>query len=370
MILDNDDDLDKARSGGQAEGASGKVDTGRIELDASLHNSLPTRDLGLMSSTACLLLPHKPNPRPSLNPPSHCKIRPTNKMSAVSLEARRWSLHSTPSPSLSTAAMMDGQMRTWLNWRKKWGWLWESSKRSHHRPAHLPPQVLARPRHHRTRSRVENAAKPMVDDQKSCETLVDMIPQLRALETRVAVQSLGRRELGEEALMEEAGGVEIRQQGELAWWPAVGDQPNQAEVDDTDDPMDKEATEALLATQLEIDKHRFRLRGIRTQQLPGRQTKTTQYRVAWGEHPNRSDSWVNEDDVQILTPRLLCERFFQNSVLHVGRDVMHVQRMRCSRRSKGKKIFEYLVDELSTWITEDQPRISLSPMLFAELEGN
>ncbi len=65
-----------------------KVDTGRIELDASLHNSLPTSelaslptesigtsgpwydaeegryveettpDLGLTSSTACLLLPH------------------------------------------------------------------------------------------------------------------------------------------------------------------------------------------------------------------------------------------------------------------------------------------------------------------------
>jgi len=49
---------------------------------------------------------------------------------------------------------------------------------------------------------------------------------------------------------------------------------------------------------------------------------------------------------------------------------MQVHRMRCSRRSKGKKIFEYLVDELSTWITEDQLRISLSPMLFAELKGN
>ena len=40
----------------------------------------------------------------------------------------------------------------------------------------------------------------------------------------VAVESLGRREVGEEALMEEAGGVEIRQQGEFAGCPAVGDQ--------------------------------------------------------------------------------------------------------------------------------------------------
>ncbi|KAH6667260.1 hypothetical protein B0J14DRAFT_659238 [Halenospora varia] len=106
-------------------------------------------------------------------------------------------------------------------------------------------------------------------------------------ETRVAIESLGWRELGEEALMEEVGGVEIRQQGELAGWPAVGDQQNKSEVDNTDDSMDKEATKALPATQLEIDKHRIRLRGIRTQQLPGRQTKTTQYRVIWGEHPKQ-----------------------------------------------------------------------------------
>jgi hypothetical protein len=49
---------------------------------------------------------------------------------------------------------------------------------------------------------------------------------------------------------------------------------------------------------------------------------------------------------------------------------MQVYRMHYSRRSKDKKIFEYLVDELSTWITEDQLRISLSPMLFAKLKGN
>lgn len=42
MILDNDDDLDKVCAGGQAEGVSGEVDTGRIGLDASLHKSSPT----------------------------------------------------------------------------------------------------------------------------------------------------------------------------------------------------------------------------------------------------------------------------------------------------------------------------------------
>jgi hypothetical protein len=77
--------------------------------------------------------------------------------------------------------------------------------------------------------------------------------------------------------MEEARGVEIRQQGELAGWPAVGDQQNLAEVDGADDPLGKEATEALPATRLGIENHHFRLRGIRTQHLPGCQTKTTQY---------------------------------------------------------------------------------------------
>jgi len=33
MILDNNDDLNKARTGGQAVGVSNKVDTGCIELE-------------------------------------------------------------------------------------------------------------------------------------------------------------------------------------------------------------------------------------------------------------------------------------------------------------------------------------------------
>lgn len=39
--------------------------------------------------------------------------------------------------------------------------------------------------------------------------------------------------------------------------PALGDQQDPAEVVDSYDPKDKEATEALPATQLKIDKHHF-----------------------------------------------------------------------------------------------------------------
>ena len=44
MILD-DDDSDEAGAGDEAEGASGGVATGRVERDASPHNTLATSEL-------------------------------------------------------------------------------------------------------------------------------------------------------------------------------------------------------------------------------------------------------------------------------------------------------------------------------------
>ena len=127
-----------------------------------------------------------------------------------------------------------------------------------------------------------------------------------------------------------------------------GDQQDLVEVVDADDPKDKESTVALPATQPEIpeiERH-FRLRGIRTQPLAGRQTGTTKYRVVWGEHPNRSDSWVNEDDVRMSMIQPPCERSSRDLVAQEEQDV-RVDHMHCSRRSKGRKVFEYLIDELS-----------------------
>ncbi|KAM3076884.1 hypothetical protein ACMFMG_003647 [Clarireedia jacksonii] len=74
------------------------------------------------------------------------------------------------------------------------------------------------------------------------------------------------------------GAVAMQQQKELGH-PDVGDQ-DLVEVVYADDLEDKEATETLLAAEPKIpDEHRFQLRGIRTQPLAGRQTKTTQYRI-------------------------------------------------------------------------------------------
>ncbi|PVH67637.1 hypothetical protein DL98DRAFT_639498 [Cadophora sp. DSE1049] len=344
VILDNDDDLDKARAGGQAEGASGEVDTGRIELDASLHNSFPTSELA-----------SAPTDSIDTSDPWY-DVEEGRYVEETAPGPGSHEQHSVPSAPAQVQALqgqIHQQDETWLNWRKNWGWLWESNKWSHHRPhTYLPksssaeaPQddIQSRERSETTGSRPEE-----LRDACRCGTSAQGL-EWEQRETWVAVESLGRRELGEEAVMEETGRVE---------------------VNDTDDRMDKEATEALPATQLEIDKLHFRLRGIRTQQLPGRQTKTTRYRVVWGEHPNTSDSWVNGDDVQISMPRLPCERSSQDLVPQVEKDVVRVHHIRSSRRSKCKKIFEYLVDEISTWIPEDRLRISLSPTLLAGLKAS
>lgn len=183
------------------------------------------------------------------------------------------------------------------------------------------------------------------------------------------VQTLGRNELGEEELAREAGGVEMQQQEDLGWQeeafaqPSMGDRPDLVEVIDADDPKTKEAIEALPATQPEIY---FRLRGIRTQPLAGCQTGITQYRVIWGEYPNWSDSWVNENEMRISMLQPPCERSSQDMALPVEKDIMRVHRMRYNKCHK----FDYLVDKSATWITEDQLRISLSPILVAELKGN
>lgn len=186
-------------------------------------------------------------------------------------------------------------------------------------------------------------------------------------ETRM-VETPERSEPRWEELVGEAGEVAMQQQEELRR-PALGDQQDLVEVVDALDPEDKEPAEALPAAQLEIDNHRFRLRGIRARQLAGRHTKTTQYRVVWGEHPNRYDSWVNEDNIRTSMVPPPCDRSSQDLAPQEKWDVVRVHRIRYGRRSKGRKVFEYLVDELSTWINEDQLEVSLSPTMVAELRG-
>ncbi|KAH7305407.1 hypothetical protein BKA65DRAFT_202246 [Rhexocercosporidium sp. MPI-PUGE-AT-0058] len=208
-----------------------------------------------------------------------------------------------------------------------------------------------------------------IQSRECTETTSSRPEELQDTSRNGTAQGLEEWELQETEVVVEGGPVAMQQQKGLGD-PDVGDQ-DLVEVVDADDLEDKEATEILLAVEPKIpDEHRFRLRGIRTQPLAGRQTKTTQYRIVWGDRLNRSDSWFNEEDIRISMLRPSCERSSQDSVLPVERDVSRVYRMRLDKRSKGKKTFEYLVDEPRTWITEDQLRISLSPLLVAELKGN
>jgi len=228
------------------------------------------------------------------------------------------------------------------------------------------------------RPRSIEASQDEIQNREHTETTGSRPEELQEVSRHGTAQGFEEWEQRETEVVVERGDVATRQQEELAarkeelGQPTVGgDQQDLAVVVDTDDFKDMEATEALPATQSEIpeiDERRFQLRGIRTL-LFARRPKRIQYRVVWGEHPNRSGSWMNEDDIRISVLRPPCEPSSQNLAPQVERN-MRVYRMRKNKCSKGKKIYEYLVDESRTWITEDQLRISLSPVLVAELKGN
>jgi hypothetical protein len=241
-----------------------------------------------------------------------------------------------------------------------------------------------------------SASAPTPSNPRSVEALPDEIQTRRHSETtgsrqeepqEVSQHGIGQGfEEGEQwkaKVVGEGKGVSKQQQERLAAQEeepgllGVDDQQDLVEVVIADDSEDKEAFEALPVAQPknpEIDEHCFRLRGIRARHLAGRHTKTTQYRVRWGRYPNRSDSWLNRDDVRISMPRPPCKLYSQNpATLQAEMDISRVYNLR-SIWCEGRKTLEYLVEafglDARTWITEDQLRVSLSPTLAAELRGN
>lgn len=80
MTLDNDDS-DDAGAGDKTEGASGDVDPGWIEQDATLYDTFATSELATEPHGGPSD-PAQAQPRPSPNPPCHCKVRLTSKVSA------------------------------------------------------------------------------------------------------------------------------------------------------------------------------------------------------------------------------------------------------------------------------------------------
>lgn len=398
MILD--DDLDEAGARDEAEGASGDVDTGRIDPDASLHNtfatselaSVPTKSMDAsgpdveegyyirelapgLGSCEQHTVPSAPaQAQPQTLPQSSKPLQDQTNQQGISRITRSTSvesaLHSLPKlPDSGDDGWTDENM---AELEKELGLALEEQQvesSSAGTPTSPSPRSVEAPQDE-TQSRDRT------------ETTGSRPEELQDTSRHGTAQGLEEWEQQETEVVVEGGAVAMQQQEELAaqkeelGHPAVGDQQDLVEVVDADDPEDKEATEALPAAQPkipEIDEHRFRLRGVRARQLAGRQTKTTQYRVVWGEYPNRSDSWFNEDDIRMSMPWPPCELYSQNLALQAEMDIFRVREMRSSRR-KGRKVFEYLVDafglDARTWITEDQLRISLSPMLVAEPKGN
>jgi hypothetical protein len=384
VTLDNDDS-DDAGARDKAEGASGDVDTRCIEQDASLHDTFAILELAFTSTESIdasgpWYVVEEPTPglrscerhdvpsapaqaqSQTLPQPSKPLQDQTNQQSidditqSTSVESV---LHFIPNSSDSgddgwtdeSMAELEKELGLVLGEQQVESLLAGT-------PTSLSPRSVEAP-------------QDEIQSQERSETTGGRQEELRDASRRGSpAQDLEWWEQRETQVVVEEGAVAMQQQEELGQ-PAVGDQQDLVEVDDVDDPEDKEATEALPAAQPktpEMDELRFRLRGVRARQLAGRQTRTTQYRVIWGEYPNRSDSWFNEDDVQISMP---CEPHSQDLALQV--DIFRVCGMRSSLR-KGRKVFEYLVDmfglDSRTWTTEDQLRISLSPMLVAELKGN
>ena len=375
MILDDDNSY-KACARDEAEGAISDVDTRRIERDASPHNTLITSEL--------VLEPAKPidasgpwddaedscyidGPAPGLRsceqqdvvsaptqdqtqilPQSFTPLQDQMNQQDIDNITQSMSVESAPHSLPKPPNNGDN------------GWTDDSMAELEKELGLALGEQVKPPTSSSPRS-VE-APQDEIQSRESSETTSSRLKELQEVSRHGTARGLEEWEhRGSEVV------VVVEELGQ----PAVGDQQDLVEVADADDPEDKEATEPLPATQPEIpeiDEHRFRLRGVRVRQLPGRQTKKTQYRVVWGEHPNRSDSWFNEDDVQISMPR---EPYSQDLALQV--DIFRVCGMRSSLR-KGRKVFEYLVDRFGldsrTWTTEDQLRISLNPMLVAELKGN
>ncbi|CZR65235.1 uncharacterized protein PAC_15135 [Phialocephala subalpina] len=397
VILD-DDDSDKASARDEAEGASGDVNTVRTERDASPRNtsatselaSGPTKSIGASGpwydvEGGCYIeepapglgpceqqrVPSAPaQAQPKTLPRSSTPLQNQTNQQGVGSITRSTSVesavHSLPKPSDSgddgwtddSMAELEKELELAL------------SEQGNSPSASAPTP---------SRPRSVEAPQDEIQSRERTETTGSRPEELQDASPHGTAQGLEEWEQRETEVAAEGGGVSMQEQKGLAaqkeelGQPPMGDQQDLVEVVDADDSEGKEATEALPATQPEIpaiDEHRFRLRGIRTQPLAGGQTETTQYRVVWGKHPNRLDSWVDEDDMQMSMLRPPCKQSSQDLVPPVERDVMRVHRMRYNRCSKGKKTFEYLVDESRTWITEDQLRISLSPMLVAELKAS
>lgn len=398
MILD--DNLDEAGARDEAEGAFSDVDTERIDPDASLHNTFATSELASV-------------PTKFMNASSP-DIEKGYYIRKLALRLESCEQHAVPSASAQTQPQTLSQsfkpLQDQINQQGISRITWSMSVKSalhsllklsdsgddewtDENMAELKKELGLTLKEQQVKSSLVGtsifssscsveASQNETQSWDRTETTSSRSEELQDTSWHDTAQGLEEWKQQKTEVVMKGGAIAMQQQKELAAQkkelehPAVGDQQDLVEVVDANDPEDKEATEALPAAQpkiFEINEHCFQLRGVRARQLAERQTKTTQYRVVWGEYSNRSDSWFNEDDIWMSMPWPPCELYSQNLTLQTEMNIFWVCEMRSSWR-KGRKVFEYLVNvfnlDAHTWITEDQLRISLSPMLVAEPKGN
>lgn len=357
MILDNSHHAIEGSAGNEAGDAFSDCDTGHIKRVASLHNTSTTSELTSKPQS----VPFTPTQaQPHTLPQSFKPLQDQINQQVVDITQRTSAESAIAKASDSVnngwtdedTAELEKELELALGEQQVESLSAGTSTSPSPHSVEVPQDEI--------QSRERETIHSILDELRDVTRHGSPAQDLECRETQVVV---------------EEGAIAVQRQEELAAQkeelrqPAMRDQQDLIEINNVDYPEDKEATDALPAAQPkipEIDECRFRLRGVRARQLVGRQTKTTQYRVVWGEHPHRSDSWFNEDEVQIS---MACEPYSQDMALQL--DICRVRKMRSSLQ-KGGKNFEYMIDALDLkdpWIAEDRLRISLSPVLVAKLKG-
>jgi hypothetical protein len=350
VILDNNHHPLEAGAGNEAGDTSDDCDAGHIKRIASLHDPFTTSELASeLHDAASPPAQAQPHTLPHASWPLQNQIN----QQSVDITQRTSALHFVPKAS-------DSGNDGWTNE--------DTAELKHELELALGEQPVEPLSVGSSTTPSPQSIEALQNEIKSREREIteDILKELRDFSRRGSpARDLELCEQRETHVVE--GGVVAMQQQEELVQPPVGDVQDLVEVEDANDHEDKEATEALLAAQPKIDEQRFRLRGVRTRQLSGYQTKTTQYRIVWGEYSHRSDSWFNEDEVGMS---MACKPYSHDLALQMN--ICRVRKMRSSLQ-KGRNVFEYMVDALGVdnpWIAEDQLRISISPVFIAKLKGN
>ncbi|KAL5328830.1 hypothetical protein ACEPPN_002338 [Leptodophora sp. 'Broadleaf-Isolate-01'] len=278
LVILNDNNADNAAAGNEVEGASGDIDTGHIGRNASPHiiasselAPTPTASINTSSPWYDVEETYYVNePAPGPRPHEQHDVPATLAQSQLQTVPRS----STPLQDqtsqqdiedITQSTSMESAPHSLPNPSDNGNDGWADD-----RMAELEKELGLVLEEVQVES--SSAGTPTSPSPRSAEAPPDGIQSREC--TEPTIQGLEEWELQETEVVVEREPVAMQQQKELRD-PDVGDQ-DLVEVVDADDLEDKEVTEILLAAEPKIpEEHRFRLRGIRTEPLAGRQTKTT-----------------------------------------------------------------------------------------------